>query len=246
MVQRVFRQAFAICSTRAFLLPSLVVPAGLAIVQRAVAPASIPAGALGVPTPLHFSTVILAIVAPLLSLWVSASLLSLGIAVARGEHGSLVDRLVSVGVYVRLVVVSTAIFLVGAIGCLLLLLPGIFVCVVWSQAWALIVDDRASCFDALERSQDLTRESRGEVFATMLCGFILSAVFLGVWFAFFLHWTTRVPSWPMTLLAIVWFAPMGAFTTALSAALYVNLLALTRPLTRAEFFLAPTEAELPH
>src|SRR5579864_5273657 len=169
MVQRVFRQAFAICSTRAFLLPSLVVPAGLAIVQRAVAPASIPAGALGVPTPLHFSTVILAIVAPLLSLWVSASLLSLGIAVARGE-----------------------------------------------------------------------------VFATMVCGFILSAVFLGVWFAFFLHWTTRVPSWPMTLLAIVWFAPMGAFTTALSAALYVNLLALTRPLTRAEFFLAPTEAELPH
>jgi hypothetical protein len=146
----------------------------------------------------------------------------------------------------RLAVVATTIFVVAAIGCLLLLVPGIFVFVVWSQAWALMVDDRASFFDALEKSQDLTRESRGEVFATLLCGFILAAVLLGVWLALALHRISPVPSWPMTLLTIVWFAPLGAFNTAVSAALYVNLLALTRPLTRAAFFLAPTEAELPH
>jgi hypothetical protein len=152
-------------------------------------------------------------------------------------------------VYLRLVVVTMAIGLVAGIGCLLLVVPGIFALVVWSQAWALMVDGRASFLDALEKSQDLTHGSRADVFATLLCGEMLSAVMVVVWFAVEFHGIPRVlsvPSWPMTLLSAVLGAPIRAFGTALSAALYVHLLGASRPLTRAEFFLAPTEAELPH
>jgi len=192
------------------------------------------------------SSVLLTPAVAFLSFWPSASLLSLAIAVARGRSTSLVDCWVPVGVYLRLVVVTTAIGIVAGIGCLLLVVPGVFALVVWSQAWALMVDGRASFFDALEKSQDLTRGSRGDVFATLLCSLMLSAIVLGVGFAVAIHGTLRVPSWPMTLLGALWGAPMSAFGTALSAALYVDLLAVGEPLTGAEFFLAPADAELPH
>jgi hypothetical protein len=247
MVQRVFRQAFAICSNRSFLAPAVLVAVALVVLRRSVA---LPYAAPGTAPDVHLLVrgflSLLTAALTFLSFWPGASLLSLAIAVARGRSTSLVDCWVPVGVYLRLVVVTIAISLVAGIGCLLLVVPGIFALVVWSQAWALMVDGRASFFDALEKSQDLTRGSRGDVFATLLCSLMLSAVVVGVGFAVALHGALRVPSWPMTLLSALWGAPLSAFGTALSAALYVDLLAVSRPLTRAEFFLAPTEAELPH
>jgi hypothetical protein len=70
--------------------------------------------------------------------------------------------------------IESVVGVVTVIGLLLFAVPGLYAMVVWSQARASIVDGRASCFDALEGSQDLTRGSRG-VFAFVLCLIVRSA-----------------------------------------------------------------------
>jgi hypothetical protein len=246
MVQRVFRQAFAICSNRSFLVPALVVPAVMTLVMKTLSPDLVPRSD---PLNLHIFVVVIerlavTVAVGVLSLWPYASLLSLAIAVARGETATLLDRWVSFGLFLRLLLVELVAGLVTLLGLFCLLVPGVFVIIVWSQVRALLVDGRASFFDALGASQDLTSGSRADIFAAMLCVWILSAAVFGLQFG--IGKLIGPTSWSFTLLSLSWSAPLAAFIAAFSAALYLDLLATSRPLTRSEFFLAPSESGLAH
>ena len=247
MVQRVFRHAFAICSNRSFVVPALLVSVAMTLVVKSISPAMVPPR----PNAFEWHTVVTflarfvgAVAVGILSVWPYASLLSLAIAVARGETTTFLDRWLSFSLFLRLLLVEVVAGVAMVVGFLCLVVPGVIVMVVWSQVRALLIDGRASFFDALEASQDLTRGSRPDVFAAMLCTWMLTAAVLGLGFG--LGKLMGPASWSFTLLSFSWSAPLSAFTIAFSAALYLELLAASRPLTRAQFFLAPTDSELAH
>jgi hypothetical protein len=247
MVQRIFRRAFAICSNRSFVVPALLVSVAMTLVVRTVTPAMVPPQSSAFDWHIFVTFLArfaMAVAVGILSLWPYGSLLSLAIAVARGETSSFLDRWLSLGLFLRLLLVEVVAGLVMVVGLLCFLVPGVFVMIVWSQVRALLVDGRASFFDALEASQNLTRGSRPDVFAAMLCMWMLSAAVLGLGFGF--GKIMGPTSWSFTLLSLSWSAPLSAFSTAFSAALYIEVLTASRPLTRSEFFLAPPDSELAH
>lgn len=237
MVGRVFRRGFEVWRNPAFLLPGLLLFAAGAIVTHVLAPdvATLSLSAVA----LRF----LAMVGVFLALgWPAATLLALAIALLRGEEASFGRCWVSLGLFIRLTLVELVVSLVVVLGLLLFLAPGLYATVVWSQVRPSIVDGRASFFDALDKSLDLTRGSRGELFAVMLCGGALLLLSFGCASAVRLLLGAAPDSWTMALLQMLLTSPVTALLSAVGAAVYLELVAAGAPLTQSSYFLAPANS----
>ena len=242
MVGRVFRRAFDTWRNPVFLVPALIIPVASLLLSRVLNAALAPVH-FGPFAPLIvMADFLLGGAIKLAIAWAGLALLPLAIGLMRGESATFTSRLVPFGVFLRLVLVGGVAGLVGLVGLVLLIVPGIYVAIVWSQISALMVDGRADFFDAIEASQDLTRGSRGAVFvveaAVLLL--LLAPVLIGFTLGLPLH--LQDWSWTATVAMALVMTPLGAFNWAVTAALYLELVASAAPLTRAGYFLAPVDS----
>jgi hypothetical protein len=234
----VFKRAWAVFTNQKYLGPALAIMlcSGAASVLLAwyfgPTPAPVPSFRL-LASRLAASSALIA-----LGAWPGGSLVALAIALARDEDASLTSRFLSLGTYIRYVVVIAAFAIVVGIATVCLIVPGIFAFVVWSQAPQLVVDGKADVFGAFQRSRDLTRGSRGEVFATCFALMVTFWIPFGISIAIRHSLGPTLAEWQWTILNQVWLVPFAVFSTATYAALYVELVKANRPLTSAEFSFA--------
>lgn len=242
MVGRVFRRALETWRNPVFLVPAVIVSVASLLVPRVLNT---------VLAPFHFGSfaplialtdIVLGGVVRLAIAWAGLALLALALALQRGEPATFASRLVPFGVFVRWVFVGAVVGLVGLVGLVLLIVPGIYVGIVWSQVTALMVDGRADFFDALEASQDLTRGSRGAVFVVEagVVLLLIAPVLVGLAVGLPMH--VQDWSWTATVVMALLMTPLAAFNWAVTAALYLDLVASAAPLTKAGYFLAPANS----
>jgi uncharacterized membrane protein len=95
-----------------------------------------------------------------------------------GRRFSVTDGL-TIGLhnFLPLLAVGFLYVLAVALGCLLLVVPGIMVAVAWSVAVPVLIAERAGVFETFGRSAELTRGNRWRIFALML---LYVAVFIVV------------------------------------------------------------------
>lgn len=107
-------------------------------------------------------------------------LMAVGLRGLRGQPAAVSRLWIPAGTFVRLVAVLLGAFVPIAAGLALLVVPGIWLSVRWSQLEALILDGRASWFEALHESSVLTAGSRWRVLAILavfnVAGLTLSVV----------------------------------------------------------------------
>jgi hypothetical protein len=233
MAFHVFKRAWALCANQKYRGPAVTITlcvgaAGAILAWYFRAPGTAPSFRLAA------SELALSVVGA----WPAGSLLALAIALAREEDASLASRFLSLGTYIRYVAAIAAFGIVVGLGTVCLIVPGIFAFIVWSQAPQFVVDGQANVFAAFERSRNLTRGWRGEVFATWFALMLMFCVPLSISLAVRHSFGPTVAEWQWSILNQVWIVPFSVFSTATSAALYVELVKANRPLTSAEFSFA--------
>jgi hypothetical protein len=172
-------------------------------------------------------------------LWPGASAFALALALQRGEPATLFGKWVDFGVMLRMCLVEFVRGFATVLGCLLFVVPGVYLLIIWSQAPALIIDARATSFEALEDSKYLTEGSRGAVAVLALLSLTMAGTGVAVTVALARVLGAPLTSWTVLLLIVVCGSPVAAVNGAIGAAVYNCLLESERKLTQAEFYLAP-------
>lgn len=95
-------------------------------------------------------------------------LLIVAIHRVRGQPALLINIFLPLGVYLRATIVALVMSIPVALGFLLLIVPGVYLVLMWSVALPLLCDARARFFDSLRLSADLTKGLRGELFLVWL------------------------------------------------------------------------------
>jgi hypothetical protein len=227
MAAQVFRRAFGLCKDRRFLVPEIALAVVVGLLSNGFQ-TSEPARPDFYAAGSVFLRLMLLLGVSVLAMWPGWSMLSLGIALARGEDATLSTRWIPFGLYLRLLLVQLVYGLAMCVGFVLLFVPGIYVAVLWSQAAPLMVDGRAEFLDALGASKDLTEGLKSDIFATFLCWFLVTAVVLGCSFAIFGLPSSQITlpfTWTRAVLRTLWNLPVAVFSAALFPALYVEVAA---------------------
>jgi len=243
MVGRVFRRGFEVWRNPVYLMPALCLAATTGLLGRLLALPPTASGLSWHTFEMFAAWLGMAVAIGIVAIWPGATLFSVALGLLRGQPATFVSRWMPAGLFLRLVLVEGAAGIVIFLGFLLFIAPGMFALVVWSQVRGLMVDGRSKFFDALEDSQDLTRGSRGDVFAMALGIFLLGAISFGCAALIRLASGAGPDSWASFVIQLMCSSPVSAFATAAAAAMYLELVAVAAPLAQSDYFLAP--ANLP-
>lgn len=164
------------------------------------------------------------LIAMLLQLWTGLTLQRAALKTLRGEHGSIWDARVSLGIFGAVLLAWLVMILPVGIGLFLLIAPGVYLSLVWSQVPLLILDGRARHVDALRASEELTRDRRLEIFLAMLVPILLMLPSVLVQAAVPLGGSVATPNFLLFLVSSVWQMLISTFGTFVSAAVYQMLL----------------------
>jgi len=102
-------------------------------------------------------------------------LLTVSIHAVRGHPTSISNLFPPLGAFLRTTIVGLAMSIPVALGFLLLIIPGVYLGLMWSMAIPLIIDGRARYFDSLRLSADFTKGHRGELFIVFLVPGLMQA-----------------------------------------------------------------------
>jgi uncharacterized membrane protein len=166
---------------------------------------------------------------------VQGALVRATIAHANGRRAGIGES-VTEGLLALLPLIGLSIIMAIGItlGFVLLIIPGIMLYVVWSVATPALVAEGIGVFDALQRSRDLTRGARWQVFGVILILGVVSVIFSAIYSATLLG-TTGFDEEAMTGLAadgfsIGWILAEGLLSTVtimvwgtVMASLYLEL-----------------------
>jgi len=98
------------------------------------------------------------------------------VAYSQGRRASLAESArAGLAVFLPLMGLSLVIAVATAFGMLLLIIPGLMLMTAWSVATPALIEERVGIFEAIERSNELTRGSRWRIF------FLMVAVGLVTW-----------------------------------------------------------------
>lgn len=98
------------------------------------------------------------------------------VAYSQGRRASLAESArAGLAVFLPLMGLSLLIAVATAFGMLLLIIPGLMLMTAWSVATPVLIEERVGIFEAIERSNELTRGSRWRIF------FLMVAVGLVTW-----------------------------------------------------------------
>jgi hypothetical protein len=218
LVRSVLRSAVSLLAKPAFAVPC----AALALISNAIVHLSgWPApGTPGLPTSRALTIVILVILG---RAWLLLSFNAVALAKLRGERANLLTAWVPVTVALEILIVTVALGAGVLMGTLALIVPGIYLLLLWSQAVLVIVDRQARFFAAANWSASLTDGYRLEIailWAVVFGGswlVELEAASLGAAFGATLPPTVAlVAQW-------TWRAVTMTFGVAMMSALYLEL-----------------------
>ncbi len=216
-IRAVLSDALTLLRTPAFLLPGLAISVAA---SGAVALSGWPGPNPLKPTYAGLLTVILSILG---RGWLMLSLAAMGLAMLRGERASLGRQWVHVAVALEVGLVSLVLGIAILAGTVALIVPGVYLLVLWSQAALVIVDGQARLLAAGNWSASLTDGFRLEilgVWAIVFSGFALVEL-IGSAMA-----STPLGGLPAALLIAVtwtWRAIAATSGVALAAAIYLEL-----------------------
>ena len=218
LVKAVLQAAAGLLATPSFSIPCAILAlAANAIVYVSGWPAP---GAGELPTPQALTTIILVILG---RSWLLLSFGALALAMLRGQRTHLLKAWVPVTVALEILIVSVAIGAGIMLGTVALIVPGVYLLLLWSQAVMVLVDREARFFRAASWSASLTDGYRGEIA-------VLWAVVLGGSWAIELEVRSLATSMgavlpPAAALVIQWSwrALTMTFGVAMMAALYHEL-----------------------
>jgi hypothetical protein len=203
----------------AFLIPALVIAlAAEVIVARLEWPLD-PSGPI--PTSRSITTFILVILG---RAWFTLTLTMMALAALRGERVSLLRQWVHVIRALEVAVVCIALLVPIALGTLLLVVPGVYLLLLWSQAAIVILDDQARLFKSANWSASVTDGYRLHILGVWLIVWIVSA--LPPLAAASLEAAAadlEMPQAWLTWAAWGWNALTHTFGIALAAAMYLEL-----------------------
>jgi hypothetical protein len=158
LVKAVLRSSLDLLARPSFSLPC----ATLALISNAIVAASgWPApGVADMPTPRALTVIILVILG---RAWLLLSFNALALAMLRGERANLLTAWVPVTVALEILIVSVALGAGVLAGTLALIVPGVYLLLLWSQSVLVIVDRQARFFAAANWSASLTDGYRMEI-----------------------------------------------------------------------------------
>lgn len=166
----VLRVAAGLMATPSFSIPC----ASLALASEAIVLVSGWPGADAgeLPTPQALTTIILVILG---RAWLLLSFAALALAKLRGQRATLLTAWVPVTTALEILIVSIALGAGVILGTLALIVPGVYLLLLWSQAAMVIVDREARFFRAASWSGSLTDGYRREI------AVVWAIVFGGSW-----------------------------------------------------------------
>ncbi len=142
--------------------------------------------------------------------WLSLTLCKVALALLRGQMAGLLNQWVPVTSALRIGSVSLVLLAPILLGTICLMLPGLYLLARWSQVVLILVDERATWFDAVEMSGALTAGYRWHILLILTGVSVLTLLGARMSDLF-------------TPLAWAWRAAASTFGAALAAAMYRQL-----------------------
>jgi len=156
-------------------------------------------------------------------LWCGA--LNTGLRSGRFQKVSLSDLIVGPSAFLRLTSVGIVAVVPVCLGLLLLIFPGAYLALMWSQAAPFLLDGRARLFDSLRMSAQLTTGVRGRLFLAFLVpGLLELPARIIDRLSTRAAWFESLLGSAVLLLVGTWQILVSAFACFLAAILYCRLL----------------------
>jgi len=153
--------------------------------------------------------------------WFTLTLTMMALAALRGERVSLLRQWVHVMRALEVAVVCVVLLVPIAFGTLLLIVPGVYLLLLWSQVAIVIMDNQARLFSSANWSAALTDGYRLQILGVWLIVWIVSA--LPPVAAASLATAVETPAAWLTWATWGWNALTHTFGIALAAATYLEL-----------------------
>lgn len=159
--------------------------------------------------------------AALVQQWLWWSMIAAALATSDSGRAGLGDFRVSLVAWIQLLVITLVTTVPIALGMVLLIIPGIYLALMWSQTSPLLITGRARWFGALGMSVRMTRGNRGRIFVLYL---------VPVLFAVPAQLLVEMlpPSTVTMVLAFVWTSVISAYLAFIAAEIYERLVPKTQ------------------
>lgn len=97
--------------------------------------------------------------------WLYYGILRIALDSVRGPAKNRGRLITPISDFIRVFLVTTVLIISVSIGFLLLIIPGIYIALTWSQVCLLLLDGRARLFDAFRLSANMTKNKKASIFS---------------------------------------------------------------------------------
>jgi hypothetical protein len=164
------------------------------------------------------------LMAVVISQWTGWGMSRAALRVLRGDTVRLLDSRLGLSTFGAIVFTQLVIAVPIVIGVFLLVVPGIYLALTWSQVPMLILDGRARHLDALKASEELTRDRKLEILLVALVPMLLTLPVAIVQGALAPGGSLASPAFALFLISAIWQMLAVTFGTFVTAVVYQMLL----------------------